>query len=243
VSSWSLLGSGEFEPWSAVADRWLLEASTGDGRVVILPTASSREAPEVFDEWWRKGLEHFASLDVPAEVLAVRTRDDAEAPDLAARLDEASVAYFSGGNPAHLADVLRGTAVCDALLRGLARGMGYAGCSAGVACLTETTFDSDSDDFDAIFRPGLGIVREIMFGPHWDMLDSWVPGATEFIVSSVPETHAFVGVDERTAMLGDGHRWQVRGQGGVHVRQEGAFTRYGDGEGFDLALEFAPAVG
>jgi cyanophycinase len=243
VSAWSLLGSGEFEPWSGAADRWLLEASTGDGRVVILPTASSREAPEVFDEWGRKGLEHFDSLGVPAEVLAVRTRDDAERADLAARLDEASVAYVSGGNPAHLADVLRGTAVCDALLRGLARGMGYAGCSAGVACLTETTFDSDSDDFEAIFRPGLGIVREMMFGPHWDMLDSWVPGATGFIVASVPEGHVFVGIDERTAMLGDGLRWQVRGQGGVHLRREDAFTRYGDGERFDLTLAFAPAVG
>jgi hypothetical protein len=133
--------------------------------------------------------------------------------------------------------------VCDALLRGLARGMGYAGCSAGVACLTETTFDSDSDDFEAIFRPGLGIVREMMFGPHWDMLDSWVPGATGFIVASVPEGHVFVGIDERTAMLGDGLRWQVRGQGGVHLRREDAFTRYGDGEGFDLTLAFAPAVG
>lgn len=243
MSAWSLLGSGEFEPWSGVADRWLLGASTGDGRVVILPTASSREAPEVFDEWGRKGLEHFDSLGVPAEVLAVRTRDDAERADLAARLDEASVAYVSGGNPAHLADVLRGTAVCDALLRGLARGMGYAGCSAGVACLTETTFDSDSDDFEAIFRPGLGIVREMMFGPHWDMLDSWVPGATGFIVASVPEGHVFVGIDERTAMLGDGLRWQVRGQGGVHLRREDAFTRYGDGERFDLRLAFAPAVG
>ena len=243
MSSWSLLGSGEFEPWSAVADRWLLDASTGDGRVVILPTASSREAPEVFDGWGRQGLEHFASLGVPAEVLAVRTREDAERADLAARLDEASVAYFSGGNPAHLADVLRDTAVCDAVVRGLARGMGYAGCSAGVACLTETTFDSDSDDFEAIFRPGLGIIHETLFGPHWDMLDSWVPGATEFIVASVPETHVFVGIDERTAMLGDGRRWQVRGQGGVHVRHEGAFTRYGDGEWFDLAFALAPLVG
>ncbi len=243
MSSWSLLGSGEFEPWSAVADRWLLEASTGGGHVVVLPTASSREGPEVFDEWGRKGIEHFDSLGVPAEVLPVRTRDDAERVDLAARLDEASVAYFSGGNPAHLADVLRGTAVCDALLRGLARGMGYAGCSAGVACLTETTFDSDSDDFEAIFRPGLGIVRGLLFGPHWDMLDSWVPGATEFIVASVPDAHVFVGIDERTAMLGDGKHWLVRGHGGVHVRRDGRFARYGDGDRFDLSFPLEPLGG
>jgi cyanophycinase len=236
VTSWALLGSGEFEPWSEVADRWLLDRSSGDGRVVILPTASSREGPEVFDGWGRAGLEHFASLGVPAEVLEVRTRDDAERPDLAARIDEASVVYLSGGNPAHLADVLRDTEVWAASLGGLARGMGYAGCSAGVACLTQTTVDSDRDDFEAIFRPGLGIVRDTFFGPHWDMLDTWVPGAAEFLVSSVTDGHVFVGIDERTAMLGDGERWEVRGHGGVHVRRDGAFTRYDDGDRFDLPL-------
>ena len=181
---------------------------------------------------------------MPAEVLAVRTREDAERADLAARLDEASVAYFSGGNPAHLADVLRGTAVCDALLRGLARGMGYAGCSAGVACLTETTFDSDSDDFEAIFRPGLGIIRETMFGPHWDMLDSWVPGATEFIVASVPETHVFVGIDERTAMLGDGRSaGRCVGRAGCTCDTKAPSHATATASRFDLAFALAPLVG
>ena len=236
MTTWALLGSGEFEPWSAVADRWLIERATGDGRVAILPTASSREGDEVFDEWGRKGLAHFASHGVAAEVVPVRTRADADRADLAGRLREASVAYFSGGNPAHLADVLRGTAVCEALIEALARGMGYAGCSAGVACLTETTYDSDSDDLEAIFRPGLGIVRGLLFGPHWDMIDSWVPGATEFIVSSVTDGQVLVGIDEQTAMLGDGSRWLVRGRGGVHVRLDGAFTAFGDGDSFTLPL-------
>jgi len=236
MTSWALLGSGEFEPWSEVADRWLFARATGDGRVVILPTASSREGDDVFDEWGRKGLEHFASLGIEAEVLPVRTRADAERPDLAASLEHASVAYLSGGNPAHLSDVLRGTGVWAALLRGLDRGMGYAGCSAGVACLTETTYDSDSDDLEAIFRPGLGIVRDALFGPHWNMIDTWVPGATEFIVSSVVDGHVFVGIDEDTAMLGDGERWQVRGRGRVHVRVDGSFVRYGEGESFGLTL-------
>jgi len=236
VTAWALLGSGEFEPWSEVADRWLFDASTGDGRVVIAPTASSREGDDVFDGWGRKGLEHFGRLGIAAEVLEVRTHEDADRADLAARLDDASVVYFSGGNPAHLAEVLKDTAVCSALMRGLGRGMGYAGCSAGIACLTETTFDSDSDDFEAIFKPGLGIVRGAMFGPHWDMIDTWVPGATEFIVSSVTDGDVFIGIDERTAMLGDGERWLVRGHGGVHVRSDGTFTRYGDGERFDLRL-------
>jgi cyanophycinase len=243
VTGWALLGSGEFLAWSSVADRWLLDRSTGDGRVVIVPTASSREGDDVFDEWGRRGLEHFASLGVPAEVIDVRRHADANLPEQAARLDEASVIYFSGGNPAHLAEVLRDSALCEAMVRGLARGMGYAGCSAGVACLTETTFDSDTDDLAAVFKPGLGLLREIMFGPHWDMIDTWVPGATDFIVASVADGDVFVGIDEETAMLGDGGRWLVRGRGRVHVRRDGTFTRFGDGERFDLPLAFAEADG
>lgn len=236
MTPWALLGSGEFEPWSEVADRWLLERATGDGRVAILPTASSHEGDEVFEAWGRKGLEHFASLGVNAEVVPVRTRADADRPDLAERLVDASVAYVSGGNPAHLVEVVRDTVVCEALLAGLARGMGYAGCSAGVACLTETTYDSDSDDLDAIFKPGLGIVRGILFGPHWNVLDTWVPGAREIIASSVVDGEVLVGIDERTAMLGLDGRWMVRGVGSVHVRRDGAFTSYRDGEGFELPL-------
>lgn len=236
MTSWALLGSGEFEPWSEVADRFLLETSTGDGRVVILPTASSLEGDDVFDGWGARGLEHFAALGVPAEVLPVRSREDAGRADLAERLDGASIVYLSGGNPSHLADVLRDTVVWAAVVGGLARGMGYAGCSAGVACLTETTFDSDSDDLDSIFKPGLGLVRRTLFGPHWDIVDTWVPGASRSIVASVAPGDVFVGIDEDTAMLGDGRGWRVSGRGSVHVRVDGSFVHHRDGVRFELPL-------
>jgi cyanophycinase len=240
VTPWALLGSGEFEPWSVGADRYVLEHASGDGRVVIVPTASAHEGRAVFDGWGRRGLDHFGELGVEAEVLPVRTRSDADRDDLAERLAAASLVYVSGGNPARLAATLRGTAVYAALLAGLARGMGYAGCSAGVACLAETTFDSDTDDIDAIFQPGLGLVRATMFGPHWDMVETWVPGATEVIVGSVPEGHVFVGIDEETAMLGDGAAWRVCGRGSVHVRRDGVFERFRDGDRFDLVLPLSP---
>ncbi|HET9310008.1 MAG TPA: Type 1 glutamine amidotransferase-like domain-containing protein [Actinomycetota bacterium] len=236
MTSWALLGSGEFEPWSEVADRFLLETSSGDGRVVILPTASSLEGDDVFDGWGTRGLEHFAALGVPAEVLPVRSREDAGRADLAERLDGASTVYLSGGNPSHLADVLRDTVVWAAIVDGLARGMGYAGCSAGVACLTETTYDSDSDDLNSIFKPGLGLVRRTLFGPHWDIVDTWVPGASRSIVSSVAPGDVFVGIDEETAMLGDGRGWRVSGRGSVHVHVDGSFVHHRDGARFELPL-------
>jgi cyanophycinase len=233
---WSLLGSGEFSDWSEEADRWLLERADGDGRVLILPAASAPEGKDVFERWGSLGLAHLGRMGIPAEVVELKTREDADDPRIVDRLDGASVVYFSGGNPAYLAATLRDTGFWTRLLKELDRGMGYAGCSAGVACLTETTFDSDSLDLDQIYKPGLGLVPRTVFAPHWDIVDTWMPGAGDFIVGSVPPGYVFVGLDEDTAMLGDGTSWEVVGKSGVHVRADGASATYRAGDRFELAL-------
>lgn len=232
----ALLGSGEFEPWSAVVDEWVLSRAEGDGRVLILPTASANEGDDVFGSWASKGVQHFDSTSIESEVVGLKTRADADKPELVARLEGASVAYFSGGNPWYLAETLRDTAFLRALIARMNDGLAYVGCSAGVACLTEMTYDSDTDDFEQVFKPGLGFVRDILFGPHWDMVDTWIPGATEFIVGAVPNGSAFVGIDEDTAIVGDGFGWSVLGRQSVHVRRGGEWERYTEGGGFELDL-------
>jgi cyanophycinase len=236
VSWWSLLGSGEFQPWSEPADRWLLERSDGEGGVLILPTASAPEGDEVFDRWATMGLEHFATLGVPAEVVPLKRRADAEDRSLVARLDDASVVYFSGGNPAYLSRTLEDTAFWGRLLERMVEGMGYAGCSAGVACLTETTFDSEGTTFADMYTSGLGLIPRTVFAPHWDIVDSWIPGARDHILGTVPEGHVFIGLDENTAMLGDGSAWEVAGKSGIHVRRGAAWETYRDGDRFEAPL-------
>ena len=238
-----LLGSGEFEPWAAEVDRWLLErARAGSGRVLVLPTASAREGDEVFDGWASRGLAHYEGIGVPAEVLRLKTREDAERPEFSVALEDASVVFFSGGNPAYLSATLQGTSFWAALLRAMERGVAYGGCSAGVACLPEQVPDSDADEFGPdLWRPGLGVFEDAMLGPHWDALDSFVPGLTEFIVSSVPAGCRLVGVDEQTALLGDGEDWTVTGAGGVHVLLDGTWEHHPAGEVFRLPLTRAKA--
>src|SRR4029077_8244976 len=91
-----LLGSGEFEAWSSDVERRALELATGDGSVVIVPTASAKDGDAVFERWAAMGLEHYAATGVPAEVLPVKTPQDAAREDLAARAERASIVYFSG---------------------------------------------------------------------------------------------------------------------------------------------------
>lgn len=64
----AVLGSGEFEPWTAPLDRMLLTRATGSGRVALLPTASAPDGEGVFALWGRKGLQHYAALGVEADV-------------------------------------------------------------------------------------------------------------------------------------------------------------------------------
>ena len=234
MSKWAFLGSGEFEPWHDEVDRRL--AGGGSGTVLVAPTASAHEGEETFDAWATKGLEHYERLGMPVRSLPLRTREDAARDDMVAALDDASLIFFSGGNPWRLAEALRGTPFWDRLTDRLAEGMAYAGCSAGVACLSERTFDSDSDDMDQIFKPGIGHIRGVLFAPHWDMVDTWIPGARAFIASSVGERETLIGIDERTAMVGDGRAWVVEGAGGIHVLRSGGWTEHRRGAVFDLPL-------
>lgn len=232
-----LLGSGEFESWSAAVDRWLLDRATGDGTVLILPTASAPEGDRVFDRWASMGTEHFNSLGVRSEVLRVKSRADADDERYAERVRGASTVYFSGGNPAYLAGTLADTALWSAVLEGLGRGMAYTGCSAGIACLGEVALDSSIRTLDGrATRPGLRLFPGVEFGPHWDALDRYVPGLRAFIESAAPPGALMIGVDERTAMVGDGRSWTVIGNGSVHVRAGDGRRTHAADTSFELQL-------
>jgi cyanophycinase len=243
VIGMALLGAGEFDPWSEVVDRWALEraaaAGDRDGRIVIAPTASAPEGDDTFAGWARKGLEHYGYLSIPAEVLPMKTREDAQLDEVAERIRGASVVYFSGGNPYYLSETIRDTAFWRALLEELDRGTAYVGCSAGVAALTETTYDSAADLLSGdVWKPGLGFVREMLFAPHWNTVDQWFPGATGFIAASVRPGDVLVAQDEDTAMVGDGTQWSVVGEAGIHVLRDGAWTDHAAGDTFRLPFRF-----
>lgn len=235
--AFAFMGSGEFEDWHRDVDRWLLERADGDGSVLVIPTASAPEGDDVFDRWGSKGLEHYGTAGIPAEVLPLKTREDAARPELIERLDRASLAFFSGGNPSYLSSVLEGSPLWDRLCSRLEAGLAYAGCSAGVACLTAKTYDTATQDFASVWRPGLGFVNGgVLFAPHWDIVDSWIPGAREFITASTPEGGTLVALDENTAIVGDGVSWTVHGRQRIHLYRSGAWTDHGAGASFELAL-------
>ena len=225
-----LLGSGEFEAWSTDVERLAMTGSVGDGGVAILPTASASEGDQVFDRWGRMGLDHYAETGVSAAVLPVKVREDAFREDLAARVEAASMIYFSGGKPSKLADVLRDSPLLAAIRRAMDHGAVYAGCSAGAMVASRERNAEGRGGTSWLF--GLGLVPHVSFGVHWDRA-ARIPGVQWWLTSRLPDDTWFVGIDERTAILGDGEHWTVHGFRGVTIWHGGTLTRVETGESFE----------
>jgi len=229
-----LLGSGEFESWTHEPERRLLGGAVGDGSVAILPTASATEGDAVFDRWTRMGLEHYAEAGVPAELVPVKRHEDAHDPAYVDRVEAASMIYFSGGKPAYLAEVLAGSPLFDAIGRALDRGAVYAGCSAGAMVASRAR--DPSKGAGTSWRFGLGLVPHVSFGVHWDRVRK-LPGLTWWMSSRLPDGAWFVGIDEHTAIVGDGERWEVVGLGQVVTRRDGETATLGPGERFETPAQ------
>ena len=227
-----LMGSGEFEPWSAEIERAALDGRTGP--VAVLPTASSTEGDTVFNRWGRMGLDHYGSMAVEARILSVRTREDAEDEANARALDDASMIFFSGGKPAHLASTILGTKLWTSMQVALDRGAVYAGCSAGALIASQSREQRRERGTRTGWVFGLGLVPHVSFGVHWDKVKV-IPGLRSFVMARVPRGSWFVGLDERTAILGDGLEWQVFGVGEVMVRHAGGTTLHRAGGSFETS--------
>jgi cyanophycinase-like exopeptidase len=228
-----LLGSGEFEPWSADAEQFALSGASGDGSVVVMATASGREGQAVFDRWTDMGLAHYASLDIPASAVRVRDRANALAPAVADPIDAASMVFFSGGSPAHLAATVVGTPVWDAVVRLLARGGVFAGCSAGAMVAGADEAIGRRGHLPFPFASGLGLVHDTAFGVHWDALSGWwIRWLRDLAPRRLPRSVQFVGIAEHTAIATDGDRWRVFGNGVVEVRAGSRQSSFATGETF-----------
>jgi cyanophycinase-like exopeptidase len=82
------------------------------------------------------------------------------------------------------------------------------------------------------WRFGLGLLPHVAVGVHWDRVRK-IPGAAWWMSSRLPDDTWFVGVDERTAIVGNGTSWRVHGAGAAHVRGADGKTAYPAGSRFD----------
>ncbi|HJZ48739.1 MAG TPA: Type 1 glutamine amidotransferase-like domain-containing protein [Roseiflexaceae bacterium] len=219
----ALVGSGEYLPQMEQTDRFLLDTLGGPAgaRVVVIPTASALELgmPE---RWNSMGVEHFRVLGAEVAPVLLLTRDDAQDERILADLRGADLYYFSGGNPEHVIETLRGTPAWQIISDGYAAGAVLAGCSAGAMMLGSYTLSVRSvmRGQPPQWLPALGIAPGIVVMPHFDRVADFA-GQEVFrsILNSAPAGATLIGVDEDTALvhLPAERRWRVMGRQTVSV--------------------------
>lgn len=222
----ALVGSGEYLPVMAEVEGDLLRGRPA--RYVQIPTAAALEGQASLDRWVQLGREQAARLGVEAVPVVVRDREDAGSAELAALIAGAGLVYLSGGNPPYLAATLRGTRVWAAVREAWEAGAALAGCSAGAMALT--SWVPDIRDPVRASDPGLGAVPQLRVIPHFDRFVGWMPELVGRYLALAPSGVSVLGIDEDTALVGDGGCWTVHGRQAVWVlrREDRIAYRAGD---------------
>ncbi len=226
----ALVGSGEYTNAMNETDTYLLQTLGGPtaARVALLPTASGLETGSP-DRWNGMGQRHFAALGVP-DIRSTMVIDAASAADPATiePLRDANFFYFSGGNPQHTIEALRGSPAWEIITAAYAQGAVMAGCSAGAMAMSGLTiglrFNLIGDKIE--WKDALGVAPQLIVFPHFDRMPSFAGApVVRKILGAIPAGHTGVGVDEDTALVrltapdpqtGQA-RWRVMGRQSVSL--------------------------
>ena len=194
----ALAGSGEYSTAMHDIEGWLLDGRPR--RYVQLATAAAPEGDRSLQNWWRQGAAAAERLGVEQVIVDVRIREDADNPANAALIADAGLVYLSGGNPAYLTKTLHGTRVWRAIADAWRSGTSIGGCSAGAMALGGVVTDWRRAVHHSM--DGLGLTPNLRVLPHFDRYGRMIPDMALRML--LKEGFHTVGIDEDTALLGDG---------------------------------------
>ncbi|MFN8183754.1 MAG: cyanophycinase [Candidatus Nanopelagicales bacterium] len=201
--------------------RFLALAGGADAVIAVCATASSL-GDEITDLYEK------VFYDLGArEVLSVRpiNRAEADAPVATKAIHGASGVFFTGGNQARLAGVLRGTALGERITRMYHQGVLVGGTSAGASVVSEHmvalgTSGETPKQRMANLAQGLGLLPGVVVDQHFAQRGRF--GRLLSLVAASPSLLG-MGVDEDTsAIVRDETVMDVYGRGAVFLAEADA---------------------
>lgn len=201
-----MIGGGGTLP-DAVYDRFVQLAGGAAGRLVLIPTASEDlgwlqkpdEIAAYIDDWKQEGIPDIS-------ILHTRDRDLANQDEFVAPLRTATAVWFGGGDQALLERAYVGTQVEREVHAVVARGGVVGGSSAGAAIQSRVMIRSGDD------QPEIGTGLSLMPGAILDQHFLRRSRVNRLLaaVQQHPDLQG-IGIDEGTAILVQGHAWEVLG--------------------------------
>lgn len=205
----AFVGGGEFLAHSDLDDSLL--SMSGGSTVTVIPTAAASQRPE---EAIKTARRYFRGIGAQVEPAMVLTRRDAEDEALANQVRSCGFIYLTGGDPRYLVEVLRDSAVWEAIREANHGGAVVAGSSAGAMAFCDRMVVPGADGAVA----GLGCFEDLLVLPHFS---SWGKRIRQIATATTPTTR-ILGIDESTGLVFDGDRCHILGRGRV------VFYRGGD---------------
>jgi cyanophycinase len=213
-----IIGGAERRSTTILA-RFVALAGGPAADIVVLATAS-RE-PSVLESEYVSAFTGLGAGTVRA--LPVTTRADAADAEVVAALTAATGAFFTGGDQRRITSVVGGTPLDSVLQTRVADGsLVLAGTSAGAAMMSGTMIvggDEPGVTTTAVRTgPGLELLPGVLIDMHFAER-----GRLNRLLSAVAlYPHELgLGIDEDTAILTDGDRFEVLGRGSVTVVDAG----------------------
>ena len=227
----------------AIIERFLDLAGGPDVPIVVIPTAAGGDE---YDQYWR-GLRQFKAAGATnLTVLHTNDRDEADMEEFVAPIKEARGVWFGGGRQWRLADSYLNTKVHEELWALLDRGGVIGGSSAGATIQGSYLARGDTETNTIMMgdhQEGLAFVKDVAIDQHLLMRNR------QFDLIEIIEAHPNllgIGIDENTAIVVQGDRFQVMGQGYVAIYDHnarldsgGLFYLLAPGDRFDLATREA----
>lgn len=222
----------------AILERFIQLAGGPEAPIVVIPTAGGAET---YDESWG-GLRRFREAGIKnLTLLHTYDREEANTEEFVNPLKEAMGVFFSGGRQWRLADSYLNTLTHRELCKLLGRGGVIGGSSAGATIQGSYLARGDTKANTIMMGDhieGLGFLKNTAIDQHllkrnrhFDLLE---------IIESRPELLG-IGIDEDTAIVVTGDRFDVIGQGYVaiydsrsHIPPAGPFYFLAPGDRFNL---------
>jgi cyanophycinase len=184
---------------------------------LVVTTLASSEALDM----WHEYQSAFGELGVQTVHLNIEGRIDALDDPRLELLEGAGGLFFTGGDQVAITTKMGGTALCERMHELHQDGkLVVAGTSAGASVLTETMVVAGNGEKShrtasaLLMAPGLGFLPGIVIDQHF--AERGRIARLLGIVAQNPRTLG-VGIDENTAIIVQGDRFEVIGDGAVYV--------------------------
>ncbi len=199
----------------ALLRRFVTLAGGPDARIVVIAAASASPA-ELEDEH----VAAFTRLGAAA-VTPLRLTCRAQANEPPALLGDATGVFFTGGDQRRLTSLIGGTAVDSTLQTLVASGAVVLGGTSAGAAMMSGTMIVGGDGHAVTTGPGLEFLPGVLIDMHFAER-----GRLNRLLSAVARyPHELgLGIDEDTAILAGGDRFEVLGSGSVTVVDAGGAT-------------------